>query len=102
MSEINIKSSTNIETRESNFELLRIFAMFLIVLSHFVVYGIYPYWQQNASTLNHFNNIAALLFFTGKIGVTLFVFLTGYFSCLQDFKLKKCLDVYLKMLFFLF
>lgn len=86
--------------RESNFELLRIFAMFLIVLSHFVVHGVYPYWQRNISVLDHFNNLVATLFCTGNIGVTLFVLLTGYFSCHQNFNLRKLFNIYLKTLFF--
>lgn len=93
-------NSMKIKFRESNFELLRIFAMFLIILSHVVVHGVYPYWHNNISTLDHFNNIVAIFFRTGQIGVTLFVLLTGYFSCQQEFKLKKWLDIYLKTLFF--
>lgn len=83
--------------RLSNFELLRIFAMFLIVLHHCNAHGVFSYWNNNSSLLYQINN--CLCFFLasgGKIGVTLFVLLTGYFSCVQDFRLKKCLSIYLK------
>ena len=83
-----------------NFELLRIFAMFLIVLSHFNVHGIYPYWHKNLSVTDYFNNLISSFFCTGQIGVTLFILITGYFASKQNFKLKKCLDIYLKTLFF--
>lgn len=87
--------------RESNFELLRIFAMFLIVLHHCNVHGIFSYWHNNSSILHLINNsISLFLSSGGKIGVTLFIFLTGYFSCQQNFKLKKWLSIYFQLLFY--
>lgn len=89
------------KNRESNFELLRIFAMFLIVLHHCNVHGIFDYWHNNFSMLHIINNFIALFLSSGgKVGVTLFVLLTGYFSCQQNFKLKKWLNIYLQMLFY--
>lgn len=89
------------KNRESNFELLRILAMFLIVLHHCNVHGIFNYWHHNFSILHHINNFISLFLSSGgKVGVTLFVLLTGYFSCQQSFKLQKWLSVYLQMLFY--
>lgn len=89
------------KNRESNFELLRIFAMFLIVLHHCNVHGIFDYWNDNSFVLYRINNFISLFLSSGgQVGVTLFVLLTGYFSCQQSFKLKKWLSVYLQMLFY--
>lgn len=37
--------------RKSNFELLRIIAMFMIVGSHYSVYGVRQWFEQNALTI---------------------------------------------------
>ncbi|MBQ7413550.1 MAG: acyltransferase family protein [Alphaproteobacteria bacterium] len=85
--------------RLSNFELLRILAMFLIVLHHCIIHGVFPYWFDNSSALAHINNsMCFILSSVGKIGVTLFVLLSGYFF--YDFRLKKWFDIYIKTLFF--
>ena len=87
--------------RQSNFELLRIFSMFLIVLHHCNTHGVFSYWHNNVSILHHINNFIVFLFSSGgKVGVTLFVLLTGYFSCTQNFSLKKWIYIYLKTAFF--
>lgn len=65
--------------RKSNFELLRIVAMFMVILSHFFVHTDFP--NNGGFTLN---NILINLLGIGKIGVAIFVLLSGYF--LIDFK----------------
>ncbi len=88
-------------TRMSNFELLRIFAMFLIVLHHCIAHGVFSYWHDNSSVALQIQNFVCFILASGgEIGVTIFVLLTGYFSCQQNFRLKKCLDIYLKTCFF--
>lgn len=88
------------KVRESNFELLRIFAMFLIVLHHCVAHGVFYYWSNNVSSLDYINNFLAILTASGgQVGVTIFVLLCGYFSCQQEFRLSKWFKIYLKMLF---
>lgn len=96
----------NETTRLSNFELLRIFAMFLIVMHHFSVHGIFSYWTGSATFLEKFNDVFCIFFASGgKIGVILFMLLTGYFNCNKGFSLKKvfslCLKVFL-VLYFVF
>ena len=87
--------------RQSNFELLRIFAMFLIVLHHCNCHGVFSYLQSNPSITYMSNELISFFLSSGgKIGVSLFVMVTGYFSCTKDFKIKKWLDVYLQTLFF--
>lgn len=84
-----------IEERKSNFELLRIVSMFLIVLSHSVYYGCQLVEQS-------FTNIVFLnvLRSGGKIGVNTFIFITGYFMINSNFKLKKLINLIIKTLIF--
>ena len=87
--------------RESNFELLRIFAMFLIVLHHCNLHGVFSYLQTAPSVTYMYNELVCFFLSSGgKIGVSLFVLLTGYFSCTKSFNPKKWLNVYLQTLFF--
>lgn len=84
--------------RNSNFELLRIFSMFMIVLHHCMVHGIFPFWHQNNTPLEEINNWFCLFLSSGgKIGVSLFILLTGYFTCLKEFSFEKWINVYLRM-----
>lgn len=65
--------------RDSRFEALRIFSMFLIIIYHYSLYG---NWKHLASS----NQFAIPL---GQIGVCLFVFISGYFLSGEKFVLKK-------------
>ncbi len=76
--------------RDSNFELLRIFAMLLIIMHHITVHVIYKQLKSGIYPPGtYFNNIAfykklALInygFSFGKIGNGLFILITGYFLC---------------------
>lgn len=73
--------------RVSNIEILRIIAMILIVMHHFVVHGF--------STLPNDYNISRVLvdFFIlgGKVGVDLFVLISGYFMVDGKITLRKIL-----------
>lgn len=78
-----------IKERMSNFELLRIIAMFMIVLHHSIIYGVMTksLWL-NGSRLNQF--FVWLYFPGGEIGVGLFFMITGYFLITSDkIKLSK-------------
>lgn len=83
--------------RDSNFELLRFVSMIMIVLHHFVVYG-------TSMVLNDFNlsNIVyCLLYSGGKLGVALFVMITGYFMISKDkVDVKKMIKMELQVLFY--
>ena len=69
----------NLIKRQSNLELLRILAMFLIVAHHFAVHG--GGNLINTFDFNHFWTQA--LSIGGKVGVNLFVLITGYF-CIKS------------------
>lgn len=76
--------------RDSNIELLRILAMFLIVLHHCTAHGVFWYWNSNNTVLEHINNfLCVFLSSGGKVGVTIFVLISGYFLCTQEFKLSR-------------
>lgn len=69
-------------TRESNFELLRILAMLMIVASHYAVHGIgFDNWMAGTFV----NRCLIVIFYPcGEIGVALFFMLSGYFLILKD------------------
>ena len=77
--------------RNSTYELLRIIAMFMIVINHFAMF-IQPDFSN--FKLNYFFNY---LFQTGgKFGVNLFMLITGYFLCESTFRKEKLIGLLLK------
>lgn len=88
--------TANVNTRKSNFELLRIVAMLMIIAHHFASHGIlhvldgnvaYVIWRNGRSI----NKIISCLYAPGgKIGVGIFFMLTGYFLINKhSYSLKK-------------
>ena len=75
--------------RQSNFELLRIIAMILIVMHHWAVDS--GFNITGNITLNR----CIIQFFSigGKVGVNVFVLITGYFMVNSRFKLKKLINI---------
>lgn len=71
--------------RNSNFEILRIISMYLIVVSHFVVHGMTP--VNSTSGIKHAVMLA--LQSGGKIGVDVFVMIGAYFLIGKDFKFRR-------------
>ncbi|MFA0438587.1 acyltransferase family protein [Vibrio sp. 10N.222.51.C12] len=69
-------------SRQSNFELLRILAMFLIVAHHYSVHGGWNY--PIGFEIHKF--YAQSLSIGGKLGVNFFVLISGYFLCKSKFK----------------
>lgn len=62
--------------RKSNFELLRIVAMLMIVLHHFAYHGGFEYDSTTLSIPRFWFNFIIM---GGKIGVNIFVLISGYF-----------------------
>jgi hypothetical protein len=94
-------SKLNVE-RESNFELLHIFLMTIIVLHHFSIYSGFLMGGGNRAFI-------LILSTCGEIGVNLYVMITGYYMIEKDtIKISKLLAIWLQMitysliLFFLF
>ena len=64
------------KVRKSNFELLRIIAMIMIVFHHFAIFSESKF-DINLITLNRLWN--QFIRMGGKIGVNIFVLISGYF-----------------------
>lgn len=100
-------STLGVKKRESNFELMRIVAMVMIVAHHLVVHGVqhcldlelqYAAWHDGT----FFNRIFSVLFGDsgGQIGVGLFFMVTGCFLCRK--KSASVLKVSLQTIFYSF
>lgn len=75
--------------RDSKFEILRIFSMFMIIIFHFEYFG--QQWRINSS--HSFVNYLLLASYLsiGKLGVYLFVMITGYFIGNRTILIQKSL-----------
>lgn len=87
------------QKRDSKYELLRIVAMFLIVLHHSIIHG-----ALNVSVSDIVNNpinaeLLTILESGGKIGVFFFVLITGYFMIYSHISLKKLIKLWLPIFF---
>ena len=93
----NEKKSDNIkEQRLSNFELLRIIAMILIILHHYAYHG-----NLISIPNDNFNKyVAVFIIVGGKVGVNVFVLITGYFLINSKFKIKKVIQLILQVYFY--
>ena len=76
--------------RNSNLELLRIFAMVLIIAHHFAFHG---FNNVDFVVSNSNNYIIYFLTVFGKVGVDLFIILSAYFMVNSKFTFKKFLIV---------
>lgn len=75
--------------RESNIELLRILSMLLIVLHHCCVHSSFTF--EESISINKF--IVQALAIGGKIGVDIFILITGYFMVRSKFNIKKLIKL---------
>ncbi|MCM1262516.1 MAG: acyltransferase [Butyrivibrio sp.] len=81
-------------SRQSNIELLRIIAMFMVVAHHFVIHGGFDFSTETVSA----NRLwVQFLQSGGKLGVDIFVLISGYFLIESEFKLSKLLKLWLQM-----
>lgn len=90
------KSTLHKPIRQSNIELLRIFAMFLIIVHHFNVHTPFAYGPIDANSFNPTFFTMALLC-TGGIGNVIFMIITGYFSVNSRFNFRKIISLILEM-----
>ena len=85
--------------RNSNLELLRIIAMFIIVAHHYVV-------NSGIVSLYDFNNISFNMIFSqiwgfgGKMAINIFVLISCYFMCTYKLTWLKILKLYLEIKFY--
>ncbi len=92
MKESKIKTS---KIRNSNFEILRILAMIMIVAHHFTVHGGFKYTAMDMSFNHLFIEFIKL---GGKIGVNIFILISGYFMITaKSIKLNKILKLWFQI-----
>ena len=83
------------QKRKSNFELLRIIAILLIISFHYVYKS-----EYNFQELNYNSFIVKMFYFFGELGVNLFVLITGYFLVNGKFSMKKLIKLILEISFY--
>ena len=87
-------ASNAVKRRDAGPELLRIFAMFLIIMSHLAVHGGIKYDSLSV------NSAALEMMKTGDIGVDIFILISGYYSIYSSPKLKKGVMLICQTLFY--
>jgi surface polysaccharide O-acyltransferase-like enzyme len=84
--------------RVSNFELLRIIAMLCIIMGHSMTHGVIAFPDRSTfSPISY--TVYRFLAYGGKIGVYLFVLLTGYFMINSEITVKKLVKLWLPIFF---
>ena len=97
---------SNKAQRQSNIELLRIIAMVLIIFHHFIVHGVLNYDLPAMILPFRYipsNIVSQLIASGGKMGVDLFVIISGYFMVnitLDSGKMKKRLKILIGQIWF--
>ncbi len=86
------------EKRRSNFELLRILSMVLVISHHFAVHGGFRFYAPEVTGNVWF---LQLLSAGGKLGVNFFVMISGYFLVTaRGFKWRKAGKIWLQIFFY--
>ncbi|MFR4351203.1 MAG: acyltransferase family protein [Roseburia sp.] len=86
----------NTNIRQSNLELLRIVAVLIIILSHYVGHGGFDYANQGFSI----NRLFVETFRLGAVGVDVFILISGYFLVSAGFSPSKFLRLECEILFY--
>lgn len=82
--------------RKSNLEILRIISMVMIVMHHYAIYSDFLFTNEitvNRIIINFFEMF-------GRLGVCLFVMISGYFYDKSEFKIKKFMTLILQVFVF--
>ena len=82
--------------RNSNIELLRIIAMVMIVMHHYSIHG--GLFGIEEISFNKY--IGGIIYSGGKIGVNIFMLISGYFLIYSKFNIKKVLKLFFQVLFY--
>lgn len=84
--------------RDSGFEMIRIISMLLIIGHHFAVHGGFVF-PENEITLNRL--FLQWLSIGGKVGVNLFVMLSGYFMITADsLRISRAVKLWVQICFY--
>lgn len=89
---------TTKKVRQSNFELLRIISMLMIIIHHFVMHGgVYGGVQGNGLWPRI---VASIFFIGGSLGVNIFMLISSYFLIDTKFSLKRVLRIWFEVFFY--
>jgi len=86
-----MKMSTFVPERKTNFEILRILSMLMIIAFHFILH---TRILETSFSIN--NNIAHFFNVGGEIGVLIFVLISGYFLIESPFKIRHIIYIILE------
>lgn len=86
--------------RQSNIEVLRIIAMFMIVLHHFMIHGVLRNAYTTTLNVDTTKIIADLCESGGKLGVDIFLMISGYFLIKSTPTIKKVMRLLLQVWFY--
>lgn len=84
-------------TRESNFELLRIIAMLMVISVHYIRYGGFLKGTEVFSMNFYLSNLIQSF---STFSVPLYIVISAYFMCDKDFKLRKIINIWLQVTFY--
>lgn len=84
------------QKRNSSLELLRIIAMFFIVISHYSVHGGF---ELNSINLIY-NKVLLQMSTLGSLGVNIFVLISSYFLVSKEFDIKRIIKIMMQVLFY--
>lgn len=85
----------NRKTRKSNFELLRIISMIMIILHHYSYHG-----GSFNLPIGPAKYVSQLFFVGGSLGVTLFMLISSYFLIDTKFSIKRILRIWFEIFFY--
>lgn len=87
---------SNPNKRDSSIEILRIIAMFFIVFYHYIIHGGFDLDTSELSI----NKYILQIFQLGKVGVDIFVLITGYFMIHSKYSFKKVIKLVSQVQFY--
>lgn len=93
-------STKIVEIRDSNFELLRIISMFMIVILHIGTHGLLSYASEPFFMSDYNTVIYYFIRSLAIISVPLYVMISGYYSSISKFKLTKLVKLFFEVSFF--
>ncbi len=93
-----IKNKKIGKERDSNFELLRIFAIFMIIVSHFCYHG--GVLENVVSEKITTNLIITQILYFQNWTISVFIMITGYFMIKSKANYKKIINLIIEMFFY--
>lgn len=93
-----LKRNSNLKVRESNFELMRIVSMFLIILGHVIGFG---YLIDNNS-YGAIKEVLNIMMYILIMHVNSFIILSGFFQSNSKFRLSKLFSLILQVIMYSF